>query len=572
MPKTTFWWTLLALMAPNVALCFTEHLTLLQSATNVILPLGIYWALLSISRRVGLAVWLMLALMVIAAFQIVLLFLYGSGIIAVDMYLNVVTTNTQEAGELLIGLWPALIIVAILYIPPLVGATISLIRRLMLSRNMLVACRRCARLAITLGLILLCLSFFASSAYNPLRQLFPLNAAYNLALAIGRDHAQKHYASSARDFSFHTTPADSIPGLTVIIIGETSRASSWQLLGYHRPTNPLLSKADGLIIFPHALSQSNTTHKSVPLMLSHLDARSFGDSIYMSKGVLAAFSESGCPATFISNQERNGALIDAFGQQGDSAIFLADSLPHSRTDLDLLPYLDHLIAQCQKGEKSLLVVHTYGSHYCYSDRYPDSLAAFTPDRPLEASPECRHELINAYDNSIRLTDRLLSDIIATLSRCKIPSSLIFTSDHGEDIFDDSRQRFLHASPIPTFEQLHVPLLIWMSPDYRRLHPDRFLAARANSRRAVSTSSSLFHSVLALAGIDAPIADPSLSLLSNTYSPPSYLYLDDHNEAVEPAAAGFDPVDIRRIDTLYTAHINPAIPHAKISLHAQNHSR
>ena len=112
--KLLYWWTLGALMVPNIALCFTEHFTPLQSATNIILPLGIIWLLMSITRKVGVTVWCMFPLFFFAAFQLVLLSIYGRSVIAVDMFLNVVTTNSSEAGELLKGLLPAIGCVVVL--------------------------------------------------------------------------------------------------------------------------------------------------------------------------------------------------------------------------------------------------------------------------------------------------------------------------------------------------------------------------------------------------------------------------------------------------------------------------
>ena len=44
--------------------------------------------------------------------------------------------------------------------------------------------------------------------------------------------------------------------------------------------------------------------------------------------------------------------------------------------------------------------------------------------------------------------------------------MLYLSDHGEDIFDDPRHLFLHASPVPSYYQLHIPFLIWMSDSYR----------------------------------------------------------------------------------------------------------
>lgn len=55
-----------------------------------------------------------------AAFQLVLLYLFGTGVIAVDMFLNLVTTNAGEAMELLDNLAPAVVGVFVIYLPLLV--------------------------------------------------------------------------------------------------------------------------------------------------------------------------------------------------------------------------------------------------------------------------------------------------------------------------------------------------------------------------------------------------------------------------------------------------------------------
>lgn len=569
--RLTYWYTLLGLAVPNIALCITEPMSLLQAATNIILPFGVMWGLISLSRKIGVSVWAMFPLIFIAAFQIVLLMLYGRGVIAVDMYLNVVTTNPSEAGELLVGLVPALLLVGVLYLPPLAGATLALVKRQKLSAQMMRNCRRLSRLTISLGAILFILCLVSSTPYRPLRQLYPLNAFYNLCLAVGRTDSQHGYPESAQHFAFNSVSTDSIPSLTVIVVGETSRAENWQLFGYTRPTNPRLTAETGLTPFPRALSQSNTTHKSVPLMLSHLGAEQFGDSIYLVKSIISAFKEAGARTAFISNQARNGAMIDAFGEEADTVVFLSDRVDSGRLDSRLLVPVGAFIHSCTRRDNALLVIHTYGSHYCYYDRYPDDHSFFTPDRPLQAEASCRPSLINAYDNTIRYTDEFLASLMEMIKDSGLNASLIYTSDHGEDIYDDSRNLFLHASPVPSFHQLRVPFLIWMSPAYSTAHPDRVLIARANSRRPVATSSSVFHTGMMLGGISSPRLDSALSVVSNCYTPPAYTYLDDHNEAVTPAQAVFDMADILKIDSIYGISSKHAPPwHTFLRLQSQTY--
>ena len=81
------------------------------------------------SRNCGRTFWLLFPFIFFGAFQLVLLYLFGQSIIAVDMFLNLVTTNSSEALELLDNLIPAIVIVVVLYIPALILATISIVHK-----------------------------------------------------------------------------------------------------------------------------------------------------------------------------------------------------------------------------------------------------------------------------------------------------------------------------------------------------------------------------------------------------------------------------------------------------------
>ena len=113
------------LAVPNVALSAASQLPPVAAAANILLPAGIYLLLMSWSGNIGRNIVLSLPLTVIAAFQIVLLYLYADGsVIAVDMFLNVATTNSSEAMELLGNLANAVIIVMIMYLPVLTAGII----------------------------------------------------------------------------------------------------------------------------------------------------------------------------------------------------------------------------------------------------------------------------------------------------------------------------------------------------------------------------------------------------------------------------------------------------------------
>lgn len=532
----------IALLVPNIALDFTEiHYSSLTRACNILIPGGAYILLMSAWRRNTITALCLLPVMVICAFQIVLLFLYGEAVIAIDMFLNVVTTNVSEATELLSNLSTAIIVVCVIYLPLLVLAIMGTVRGSRLSHRSriagLIAGAALAAAGVVCALI--------NTDYRPLRTLFPLNAFSNIHTAWQRTVLAREYFDASADFSFHaqTTHPDSTAEVYILVIGETSRADNWELFSGSAATNPKLKDREGLITFPRTLSESNTTHKSVPLMLSHLDSRSFGDSIYSVRGIMDAFGEAGFRTSWLSNQQRNGQLIDFFGERADDVVFLNDDGNH-HLDGELLPLLKDRLDSIQTP--AFVALHTYGSHFNYKERYPAGFGPYNDQGSLQANPHHQQALLDAYDNSIVYIDAVLDSVISMAESLKRPAAVMYIADHGEDIFDDDRKRFLHASPTPTYWQLHVPLLLWTSKEYEAAHPENVRNARVNSHKRVSGSRSTFHTLLTLAGITSDKLDTHAALTDGVYTEPEHLYLNDYNEAVSLEQSGLRDEDFRQI--------------------------
>lgn len=533
LPYISFYWLIISLIVPNVALSLTETLTVWGRITNVVLPLGILGLFASISGKIGKTVWYMLPFTFFAAFQMVLLSLYGNGIISVDMFLNLVTTNCSEACELLKEMWPILVLVIILYLVPLVGGIYCLHHHLSLTYRFLQLNRRCFSLITASGAIFLVVCYCRSNDYDMRRDLYPVNIGYNIYLALNRCYQTSHYPETSADFDYEAVNLhDQLEeDKYILVIGETSRAHDWQILGYHRPTNPRLSRRDDLIVAGKAYSESNTTHKSVPMLLSCVDAQSFDTQLYRVKSLISAFKECAYYTSFISNQLPNHSYIDYFGNEADTTIFvkLQSHHPADTTDDDLLDYVDKCLNSGHK--KQLIVLHTYGSHFNYRERYTDRDRVFLPDNYINTNPENREELVNAYDNSIVATDCFLDSVIGLLGHCRCVGGLLYTSDHGEDIYDDNQTKFLHASPSPTEYQLHVPMMIWLSPEYSAKYPDVRENLLNNITKYISTSRSFCATSLAVAGIKSVKVDPSDDLTSRTFKSKPLYYLNDHNTPI-----------------------------------------
>ena len=530
-----FWLTIATLMVPNVILDITEGMSQWACVANILLPLGIYTLLMSISRKPGKMTWWLFPYIFFAAFQVVLLYLYGEGVLAVDMLLNVVTTNVSEATELLDGILPAVLIVCVLYLPPLGMAVANIRGRHILDNRFIYKTRRIGGGITVAGLLSVTTAYLADPTFRLLNNVFPLNVTYNLYLAVERSWISAHYQERVANYRFDavaTHPKDSAE-VYVMVIGETARSNNFSLYGYHRDTNPMLTTLvsdSSLIVFRDVRTESNTTHKSVPMLLTSASASDY-PALYREKGIIAAFKEAGFHTSFISNQLPNHSFIDFLGMEADSCLFIkeAERAKDNVSDMELLPIVKGILEKGRK--KEFIVLHTYGSHFKYNERYPRNMAHFLPDNESQAKYENRLQLVNAYDNTIRFTDKFLYELSSILSSSACQSAWLYTSDHGENIYDDNRNKFLHASPNPSEYELRVPLLAWTSASYSSAYPDIISALRSNSGKCVSSSISFFHTMLEMGGIKTKNLDLTKSLADREYKVQPRLYINDHNEAV-----------------------------------------
>lgn len=516
-----------SLMLPVVILTYTEHNPLWVSIIAILLPLGFYTAFAGLFRRSGRAVWWGLPFIFLSAFQVVLSYLFGNSVVATDMFLNLSTTNSAEAGELLSNIYPSIIAVCIIYLPLLWIATRHLLQGLRLGR--------CARRRMIVGGVAtmalgtaLLIGIYRDRATSIVRdEVFPSNVIYNMGLAASESHKIKNYPQTSHSFSYdakcesHSSERE----VYVMVIGEASRAANWQLYGYHRPTTPRLAVRNDICLFQGITTQSNTTHKSVPMMLSSVHT-SQHDELYRRKGLIALFNEAGFSTHFLSTQARQGAMIDNLAAEADNVIYIA---PPAHDEL-LIKELQRVLAE-DTSPRILVVLHTYGSHFSYHQRYPRTMAHFMPDDDVAISPSNKHMICNAYDNSILYTDYILDSIISLLERADICSAIYYCADHGEDLLDGRDERFLHASPTTTYWQLHVASLAWFSPRYRSLYPAKAEAAKANEG-AAATTYSVFHTLADMASIASPYVLDRASLVSFYFDHATRrYYLNDHNRAV-----------------------------------------
>lgn len=519
------------LVVPNIILSVTENVTLTTRICNVIFPLSVYWFLMTLSKKPGKTILWLSLIVFYDAFQLVLLDLFGESVIAVDMFLNLVTTNSGEASELLSNLLPAVIGVCLVYGFILFLGIISCRGKNTLSLGFRNKQRKLSSVFVGISSILILLNYWISPDFKIQNDIYPINVSYNVVLAVQRESKSSNYFNTSNKFRFNakTSHDPSKKEIYLFVVGETARADNFGIYGYERNTTPNLEKIkDQLIIFKDVLTQSNTTHKSVPMLMTDASASNY-DNLYYHKGIIEAFKEAGFGTYFFSNQRRNHSFIDYLGEEADKCVFIKDEYPDTVnvSDDELIKLVNNEI-NISKSNKIFIVLHTYGSHFNYKERYPKAQSYFKPDSITSVNKKYKKFLVNAYDNSIRYTDSFLSQLINIISKKSEIAGMIYTSDHGEDLFDDNRNLFLHASPVPTFYQIHVPYIIWLSEDYKKQNTNIVNNLINNRNKPCSSSLVNFYTILSIAGISGNYISIDNSLTNPNFKVEPRLYLNDHN--------------------------------------------
>ena len=536
-----------ALIIPNCVLANTEPYSAWTVEALILMPLGFYMMWSVVLRRSGVMIWLAFPFIFLCAFQIVLLYLFGNSIIATDMFTNLVTTNPGEAGELLSNIYPSVLLVCAMYVPLLWFAAREIAHKRSISHTTRKTVGLSGAALFVLGALALWPAYRVSEDRHVLRdEIFPLNVCYNAYLSGSEFRKTRNFPRTAEGFPYgaHRPAEASGREIYVYIIGEASRTMDWQLYGYQRETNPRLAQVDDIVLFRDVLTQSNTTHKSVPLILSSVATDEHAE-LYRRRGLPALFDEAGFETWFISNQSPQGAMIDHLAHDARHVIYIRSP----RHDMQLLDEMRRSIEE-SRSQKLFFILHCYGSHFSYHQRYPREFARFLPDDDVAIAAQHVDRLRNAYDNSVLYTDHFLAETIDYLRTLGDTSTaLLYCADHGEDIFDDERGRFLHASPTTTAYQLHVASLAWFSERYRNRFPEKVAAAEANTT-APATTHALFHTMADMASIEGRFVVRDVSLVSDRFDrdAPRY-YLNDHNEAVPYSRTGLtagDSLVLRRL--------------------------
>jgi lipid A ethanolaminephosphotransferase len=295
--------------------------------------------------------------------------------------------------------------------------------------------------------------------------------------------------------------------VVVLVIGESARKANFQLYGYQRDTNPLLSKQNGLHVYEATSCATYTTAGTKAI----LEPKNTDDLYELLPNY--AFRTGVDVSWRTSNWGEPPIHIDEYLTDTELAAAAPD-VSEPLYDAILFRGLRERIESSPK-DKVLVILHTSTSHGPkYADKYPKEFEVFKPvANSVEEGEKNIGMLVNAYDNTIRYTDYLLDSLINTLREMTDwKSAMIFISDHGESLGE--KGIFMHGLPMRLAPkvQYEIPFLVWTSDGFRRYKPASNQQAPAvGELPPVLDQHYIFHSVLNLLSIQSPAYDKDLSL-------------------------------------------------------------
>ncbi|WP_029570830.1 kdo(2)-lipid A phosphoethanolamine 7''-transferase [Pantoea ananatis] len=299
------------------------------------------------------------------------------------------------------------------------------------------------------------------------------------------------------------------PGLddtyVVFVIGETTRWDHMGLLGYERNTTPKLSKEKNLVAF-----RGESCDTATKLSLRCMFVREGGTMdnpgrTLKEQNVFAVMKELGFTSELFAMQSEVW-FYDNINANNFSFREQIGSEPRNQgksvDDMLLVPELQASLQRYPKG-KHLVVLHTKGSHYLYSQRYPRSFARYQPECMGVDETCSKAQLINAYDNSVLYVDSMLDSVLDQLRDKK--AIVFYASDHGESISDNMH---LHGTPreMAPPEQFRVPMMVWASDKYLADPTNRENFERLQAQQRVGKTHrhvELFDTIMGCLGYTSP---------------------------------------------------------------------
>ncbi|HCL6185600.1 TPA: phosphoethanolamine transferase [Proteus mirabilis] len=213
----------------------------------------------------------------------------------------------------------------------------------------------------------------------------------------------------------------------ILIIGESVRKDYLSLYGYYHNTTPFLNNENGIFI-DGLISPGPNTATSLTRMLT----KSENNNIKIANNIISLANMANISTYWISNQGTFGKYdspISSIAVNSNFSYFINEKSFTTITndDFNLLPLLNKIIESNKK--KKLIVIHMMGSHPKTCERLHGFKNSF--------NEKINNKDISCYLATIHKLDTFIKEIVLKMKAEKQPYSILYISDHGMDISNES---------------------------------------------------------------------------------------------------------------------------------------
>lgn len=316
--------------------------------------------------------------------------------------------------------------------------------------------------------------------------------------------------------------------IIICVIGESFIKRHSSLYGYPLKTNPNLEKEKdkgNLFVFKDVVTPYPSTNENMKIIYSTWSSY---DTVAWSSQPLfpAIFKKAGFKVAlldFQATRSRSSFMFDFHCSFFINPIkihkqcfdFRNDSIfQHDGDGLDI--YMNNLF----HFPKSLNIIHLQGQHLPSEAHFPKTpkWEKFKDTDILRPDLNEKQRMqIASYDNCTFYNDAVLKRVITSFAH--EDAVLVYFSDHGEQLYDDSRNVYGRTFGIFSRERIksinEIPFIIWVSDSYRKNHPDK-LKLISNAINRPFSNDDIPYLLLDLANIDFKGNKPERSVINQNF--------------------------------------------------------
>lgn len=432
-----------------------------------------------------------------------------NGVFSVSAMFVIFETNVTESKEFLLAYFNgSMIFLSIL--------TVILIIWGIQSFN-----RDIKSLVISKGLkIKLILSFFLILVFLKLTKLIVYNVPYLLVRtpisyfhemqkfkAYGKENTLGNFTDVRRKKSITNKE------LYIIVVGESTNKLHFQLYGkYYRKTTPLLHKIkDEILVLNDVISPHAYTIGSLSKGLTLGNTENPGGKFQGS--ILQLLNQAGFKTYWVSNQRPIGISETqvtkiAKGAGTSSFLNMNHTSEHTPYDEVLIKELNRIVLE--DGDKKVVFLHMIGAHFYYEKRYPLKFNIFKDVPKTRFNRPEVYKTINAYDNVMRYTDSILSEVINVAKKQDAHSFMLYFSDHGQEVYDEIDFFGQTIDQRITKNMYDIPMFLWMNDSYNL----RKKIVKNSDKKYMTDD--VFHTIADLCGVTSKETDSTRSIFNASF--------------------------------------------------------